>query len=304
MDKDHAKTIPISEILDKLNRKAHRFNQTKALYHSPLHIDEPLSFWVYSRTNRWHDYKLGKGGDLLDLAQRYLKFTKEHHTPVDALRWVTNLSSHRLMQPVYAPIDLAGEQELVQLLFKSRQPLTYIGLVHYLEKQFIPVSIAQSYLHEIKVHNLSTKRDFLALGFKNEQGGFELKNPFFEGAIGERAISFVRGPIAKPSVIHVFQNFLDFLSILGQLPDHRLKSDVLILHSLVLLPQASAYLQDYGYRTLYSWLDNDPLGEQATQTLGAFSRTQDSLRHVSMNNVYASHPNVRTWHRHACVTGP
>ncbi|RRA98638.1 hypothetical protein [Larkinella rosea] len=295
MDKDHAKTIPISEILDKLNYRPHWINHTKALYQSPLQSGRSLSFWVYLKTNRWYDYSLGIGGDLTNLAQYYLKFTNENHTLVDANRWITNLSSQRLIKAIPQSSDLIGD--LASLQLKSQKPIGYVGLIHYLDQLRIPLSIARRHLQEIQVQNLVSRRSFLALGFKNEQNGFALKNPFFSGFVGPRAISFVRAQTCLPKAIHIFQTCLDYLAVLGQLSDRGLQADVIIVHEISLLPQVTAYLQDYGYRTLYSWLTSNPIGEQARHALTQFCQSQDRLRHVPMTDVFAPHEQVIDWHR-------
>ena len=56
MDIDHAKAIPIAEILSKLNIKPRKTSSGKLLYLSPIRQEKTPSFWVYTKTNRWHDF--------------------------------------------------------------------------------------------------------------------------------------------------------------------------------------------------------------------------------------------------------
>jgi len=76
----------------------------------------------------------------------------------------------------------------------------------------------------------------------------------------------------------------------------RLKGDSIILNSVGLLKQAEPYIRGYGYRTLYSWMDNDPAGEKTTRLLDEFVKAEEGLVHVPMNKIYAPFKDVNEWH--------
>ncbi len=160
------------------------------------------------------------------------------------------------------------------------------------------MEIACQHLKEIHVCNQRTKKSFFALGFPNEDGGFELRNPFFKGCLGSKAISFIRGREPTPDSIHLFEGFMDYLSAISQLNGEGLTGDAIILNSLSYLKQITPYIQHYGYRIAYTWFDNDTAGEKATAALAEFFRTQDDLVHKRMNGIYAPHKDVNAWHMH------
>lgn len=54
---DHANTIAISKILDKLNIRPVKVGKSKALYKSPISKESEPSFWVYE-DNEWYDHGL------------------------------------------------------------------------------------------------------------------------------------------------------------------------------------------------------------------------------------------------------
>ena len=295
MDIAHAKEIPLVEILARLNIKPRRTNNHKHLYLSPVRHEKTPSFWLDTKTNRWHDYGDGRGGDPVNFACAYLQFTREDHTVPDALRWLSNMgvSLSDIVQPTYeAPVKEPG------LLLKTNKPIQHLGLIHYLQKRGIPLEIAKQHLREIHVRNPHTQKSFFALGFPNEEGGHELRNPFFKGSLGPKAISFVRGSQPKPNAINLFEGGFDFLSALIQANVTCFRADTIILHSVNSLRLAIPYMQNYGYQTAYSWMDNDDAGEKATKAIAEFCQTQTDMVHRPMNKLYTPHKDINAWHMH------
>lgn len=296
MNIDQAKSIPIAEILGQLNIQPRKTSPSKVLYLSPIRKEKTPSFWVYLKPNRWHDYGIRQGGDPIDLICAYLKFNKEDHTVSDALRWLSNMGVG-LYQ--FSSIDDEPiAEEAPSLVLKKTGLIQHIGLVHYLEKRGIPLPLAHKHLKQVHVRNKRTGKSFYALGFENEEGGFELRNPFFKGSLGAKSISFVRGIKPKPQGIHLFEGFIDYLSAIAQLNGHGFKEDVIILNSITCLKQAFSYMHNYGYRIAYTWMDNDLAGEKATALLSEFIKTQDNMVHTTMNRVYELHKDVNAWHMH------
>ncbi|WP_421828352.1 toprim domain-containing protein [Larkinella sp.] len=286
------------EILGKLHRQPERTRNAKLWYLSPLRAEKTASFQVDTRTNRWHDFGEGIGGDLVDFVCAYLKSTCEEHTVSDALRWIKNMGGTPCeITPVYANTNEIVKDDF-GLILKAKKNIQHLGLIHYLEKRGISLETACQQLKELRVHNSRTRKNFYALGFANEEGGFELRNPFFKGCLGSKAITFIRGRTTKPDLIHLFEGFMDYLSVISQLNGKGLKADTIILNSLSCLKQVTPYIRNYGYRIAYSWMDNDKAGEQATASLTEFFQTEADLKHTPMNKVYAPHKDVNAWHMH------
>lgn len=296
MNIDEAKTIPLTEILSRLDHHPKRINATKALYSSPLRQERTPSFWVYLKPNRWYDYggAQPQGGDGLNFACAYLKSCRQDNTVSDGLRWLKNMSIPTIV-PIYS--DHMEEREAT-LLLKDKQPIQQLGLILYLKKRGIPLELARKYLSEVYVRNVNTEKSFYALGFKNEEGGYELRNPFFKGTLRPKALSFIRGTTIQPKGIHIFEGFMDYLSAIIQSGGQPFTNDVIVLNSISSLRQTLPYIQNYGYRKVYTWLDNDPTGEKATALLAEFFQTQQGLTHQSMNGIYAPHKDVNAWHMH------
>ncbi|WP_077920561.1 toprim domain-containing protein [Spirosoma sp. 209] len=298
MNIDQAKAVAIVDILARLGIHPKRITTGKALYLSPVRTEKTPSFWVDTQTNRWHDFGDGRGGDVVDLVSAYLQFTREAHTVSDALRWMTNMGGATYaMTPIDRPDEPPAHSD-GWLVLKSKRAIQHVGLIHYLDKRGISLPVARRHLQELRLQNTRTNKYFTALGFPNEEGGYELRNPFFKGCLRPKAISFVRGTVSKPAGIHLFEGFMDYLSATCQLRGCSLADDAIILNSLACLKQAIPYLQNYGYRVAYSWMDHDDAGAKATAVLAEFCQTQRELRHTPMNKVYAPHKDVNAWHMH------
>ncbi|WP_198174878.1 toprim domain-containing protein [Spirosoma arboris] len=297
MDKEHANTIPISEILGKLHLRPLGADAHIVRYPSPLDRRRQSLLWVNTLTNRWSDAH-HQDRTVVDFVGSYLKSRREEGTQADALRW---LETMMISIPDQLP-DLTNTDGLIDnwstLELRHKKPIQYAGLIHYLERQGISLALARHYLKEIHVRNRQTGKDFIALGFQTIDGGFALKTAYLERHLGEPAISFIRGTIPKPNAIHLFKNVMDYLSAISQLNGQRFKGDTIVLNAMSCLKQIVPYIHQYGYRTLYSWMDNDRAGDTATTTIADFVKTQAGLSHQRMNKLYALHKDVSAWHRH------
>lgn len=296
MDKDHAKTIPISNILDKLNVKPQKLSQNKGLYPSPLTHEGKPNFWVYFGKNRWYDYSVSLGGDVIDFATHYLRYSNESHTIVDVLRWLQNMTDERFSVPNIPSETFQNTNDDPVLILRSVDQIRFVGLIKYLEKMGIPLSLAQKYMKEVRVFNKNTNKTFLALGVKNENGGYELRNPFFNGCIKPRTITFIRGLKPQPRGVQIFKDILDYASLLSHIDDDRMEHDTILLNSLSCAQLAIPYIQNYPYQTMYSWLDNDIAGQRATNVLSRFANSQSNLTHLKMNKVYDGFKDVKEWY--------
>lgn len=184
------------------------------------------------------------------------------------------------------------------LILRNVSSLQSASFFHYLRSQGIPMILARKYLKELHVYNEDTGNNFYAFGIRNVNDGYELKNPRFEGCIGPKSISFVRGTEVLHDEAHVFYSVMDFLSVLAYQGTSRVEWDAIILNGYDCLPQAFPYIKNYTYETLYTWLDNDAAGAAATQALHDLAEADGNFAVQPMNNIYVPHKDVSDWYRH------
>ncbi len=294
MNIEHAKTIPLPEILSKIELKPTKQKGIDLWYLSPFRAEKTASFHVNTKRNVWFDFGDNIGGDTVAFVCCYLKSQDENHSVSDALRWLKNMAGYI---PTVSPEFIPNfTQEDSSLTLKKVTSLRHPLLIKYLENRGIPYEIGKQYLSEVKLLNKETQSQFFALGFKNEDGGYELRNQFFKGCIKPKTITFIRGKIPKPDGVHLFEGFMDYLSAITSRNGKPFDDDAIVMNSLSCMKDASAYIKNYGYRFAYTWLDNDNAGNKARKAFAEFFKTEEGLEHKPMESIFAPYKDVNEWH--------
>lgn len=295
MNIEYANRIAVSEILNKIGSTPVKSKGHEHWYFSPFRKEKTPSFHVNTQKNVWYDFGEGAGGDAIRLVCKYLEHSGVLHSPKEALRWLRNMFQGPVIPAIPNNPDSVQNKDLKSSL-KSVKPLKHPALLHYLASRGIPTSLARTCLQEIRIKNAATGNIFFAAGIKNEEGGYEYRNLYFKGCVGKKSITFVRGEIPKPPAIHIFEGFMDFLSVLAERKFKKLRNDAIVLNSLTQMNEAAAYIREYGYETAYTWFDNDEAGKKATEAFAEFTKTEPGLKHQSMNRHYASYKDVNAAH--------
>lgn len=294
MNIEQAKSIPLCTILDKINVSPTKQNNQEAWFLSPFRPEKTPSLHVNLSRNVWYDFGESKGGNALDFVCHYLKSVNENHTPSDALRWLKNMTGYVPMIANVTTVKYTPMEDA--LILRDKKQIEHPALIHYLEKRGIPFSIGRSLYEEVRIFSPETKKTFFMLGMRNEDAGYELRNPFFKGTIGKKTITFVRGTRPKPDGINIFEGGMDYLSVIANQEGKKLEDDTIILNSLSCLKKASPYINNYGYKFAYTWMDNDEAGNKASQALAEFFKTQKELEYLPMNDLYEPHKDVNAWY--------
>lgn len=293
MQIETAKRIPLAQILAKLNLYPAKQTENESWYLSPFRSEKSASFHVHNHKNLWFDFGEGKGGDTISLVQAILQLLGQDDSVSAALQWLDK----SIDGTEYSPL-LAQEQEEhpPALTLKSVSPIKNIALKHYTEQRGIPLTVAEKFLKQVSFVNENTGKTIFALGLQNEDEGYELRNSFFKGCIGQKNISFIRGSDNKPPKgINVFEGMFDYLSVIAQRNGKLLKSDTIILNSLNCMKLVIPYVKSYGYTFGYSWLDNDLAGKKATpQLIDIFK--QENVAFCPMNCLYKPYKDVNAAH--------
>ncbi|MFD1258578.1 toprim domain-containing protein [Mucilaginibacter terrae] len=300
MNEVQANLIPLTDILRTIGCEPADVCTSAFMYNSPFHDKQPLSLVVKPAENTWQDDAIAKGGNCLDFVILHLKSSNEDHTISDALRWLTNM----VMQPIISKAP--HKAAIVQLpgwQLKRTDPLEDLALIRYAEKRGIPFEVAYRHFVEAYVQNRNNGERIYALGFKNEDGGCELRNIYIKSCVAPKTITFKRGEVAKPKAIHLFEGSFDYLSALIRFPQYVGQHDCIILNSIACLELAYPYITGYGYQTLYSWMDNDLQGRNTTKKITDFVKSQEGLTHKPLNGFYRTYKDVNDWHQSTYAIG-
>lgn len=236
-------------------------------YCSPLRNENSPSFKVDTFKNVWYDYADSKGGKLIALCmelrnmseakQAVYFFNEEYNGGISSLEKRQN---HQEKITEYS-------EENSQIL-KEIKPVENTKLWNYLRERKINFDIAKKYLTE--VHYLCNGKNWYALGFKCDKGGYELRSPISKRNINGKNITTLRNGSDK---VKVFEGFFDFLSYASEHKEDYLNYDYVILNSSAFAVSMYNDLdrkQDYLFQNLnpYSqidcYFDNDETGRKIT----------------------------------------
>ena len=85
--------------------------------------------------------------------------------------------------------------------------LVHPALLNYLSSRGISSDISKGQC--VEVHYKSQGKNYFAVGFRNDAGGYELRNPYFKRCISPKTITTITN---HKTVCHVFEGFIDYLA--------------------------------------------------------------------------------------------
>jgi hypothetical protein len=274
MNSRQAKEIMIADYLYGQNIQSAKEQGDNYWYCSPLRKENSPSFKVNNRFNVWYDHGIGKGGNILDLVM----LLNGIETISDALR---HLSSSR---PVTHTDYFSFQQQKFcsEISRLDAKPLFNPVLMEYLKIRQINLDIAKAYCHDI--YYLVRDKWYFSVGFKNDAGGYELRNKYFKGSSSPKDITTIRN--GKESCL-VFEGFTDYLSYLTLKDIEKPQHDVVVLNSVMNLSKAKGFIT--GHEQVYTFLDNDEAGKRTTSELKLLCRNLSDQsdaysRHKDLND--------------------
>ena len=248
------KRIKLQDFLAAMGCKPVKQYGVNLMYLSPLRTEKHASFKVNTEINQWYDFGIGRGGNIIALAEllynssdvSYLIHQIERNAP----------SSVSGSLPTVKPITPQNSFEHLQVL-----PITHPALIKYLEERCIDVETARTVCKEL--HFDTRGKHYFGIGFPNIAGGYEIRNPFFKGCIAPKDISHFYAEEPK-KVCFVFEGFMDFLSFMTlrrKENDGLKRQDYLVLNSVTNIHKAAKRLSRYD--SVQCFLDNDNAGRNA-----------------------------------------
>jgi len=244
-------------IVDYLAQTGYKPKLTKGVnywYCSPLRSELTPSFKVNAERNQWYDFGTGDHGDIIDLV-----CALQHCSTTEAMRRLAALKGVRLAPSFSFAGTTPVRSQTPSMELIGVQAVKHPKLLLYLSERGLQPSDVSPFLSE--VYYRISEKCFFALGFQNDAGGWELRNPYFKGCFAPKAITTIKGTDSHK--LQLFEGFMDFLSWRKLHPE--VQDDSIILNSLTLLPKLISTL--HPYPIIESLLDNDEAGDRATKQL-------------------------------------
>ncbi len=271
-----AKEIDMVDYLSKLGYKPAKIRGNDYWYLSPLRDEKTPSFKISRKLNRWYDHGLGNGGNLVDFAILYHSCTiSELLKSLD-----DNLS---LQKPIFRQPQTENEPEN-RIKIVGDAILSSSALLRYLTQRRIPINIADQYLQEVR-YKLKDKI-YYGIGFKNDLGGFEIRNPYFKGSSSPKGITTITKGADEVIVFEGFTDFLSFKAIHQNERDDRF--DFVVLNSISFFENARPFMEKHAAIRLF--LDRDAAGQNCSRyALSLSSKYKDE------SSLYQNHKDFNDW---------
>jgi hypothetical protein len=265
-----AKQMDMVEYLSKLGYEPTKVRNDDYWYLSPLRDEKTASFKINRKMNRWYDHGLGKGGNLIDFAVLYHQYT--------VAEFLKNLNKgFSFHQPLADGIDLNKEQPESKITILKERALTSLSLQRYLHQRRISMDVAQQYCKQVTY--LMYGKEYYGIGFKNDSGGYEIRNPYFKTSSTPKDIKTIVNGSKEAVVFEGFFDFLSFIVIHRNQPQST--SDFVVLNSIVFFEKARTFMEEH--ENIHLFLDRDTTGQKVMQYALSISKQYKDESHLYKN---------------------
>lgn len=251
-----ARNFSVEKVLEKLGHFPKKTTEKEAWFLSPFRSETQASFKVSKIKNRWYDHGMGIGGNVIDLVCKILKCSIQDtlvflsdSIPINIIEQQHQWDTTAINIMTDANIEIIKAHEII-----------HSALIQYLNSRSISLSIAKIYCKE--VWYAYKGKQFFAIGLRNNEGGWELRNKIFKNSSSPKSYTYLK---RNCNQLVILEGMFDLLS-LAVLNETLLKSsDVLILNSIAFIKDIEHHIT--AYKLVYLYLDHDTAGQNATQYL-------------------------------------
>jgi len=287
-------TVSIVDLLSRLGYEPVRIHGQESKYLSMLHTETQPSFYVKDKLGVWYDQGLGKGGTIIDFGLAYWNLPFQ-----ETLEKIVQVCGTNLPLVNYDRQESARKRRAVKIPHYEVEEIKPLGnnpqITDYLNYRGI-WQAAQNRIQEVYYFVEDQKKQrkyFFAAGWQNELGSWEVRNKYFKGCLGHKAISFIPGDENR---LAVFEGYINYLSWLTDNPGA--DESVIVLNSIGLLNPAAKKAQYYNNIAIY--FDRDQTGHNATlEFIKAVPQARD------LSSLYDGHNDYNDKLRselHNCIT--
>lgn len=280
MNVNQAKQMDLVDYLERLGYKPEKIRGNSYWYCSPLRNEETPSFKVDRNRNTWNDFGDGRYGNLVDFGIVYCNCSVQDF--LHKLASGTVIKNHQ-------KVAISKEEEAQQKInVISVRPLISYALIKYLRQRRIPEHIARLYCKEVNYELYG--KTYYAIGFKNDSGGYELRNPYIKAASSPKDITLIDNGAKDIAVFEGFFNFLSYRTMYDKQEEP--VRNFLILNSTSFFNKALPIMQAHYHKHLY--LDTDNTGQKFTAQALAI----DKLTFFDERSLYSNYKDLNDWLQH------
>lgn len=270
------KQLDMVDYLSTLGHEPAKVRNDDYWYLSPLREEITASFKINRRLNQWYDHGIGKGGNFIDFAILY------YDCSVGELLQLLNYNFSFHKPPFQSSVNSSPSKSRIAIL--GTYELDSYPLLTYLNQRRIPVEIAREYCREVRYE--MNNKTYYGIGFGNDSGGWEIRNPYFKSSSSPKDISSFNNHADEVCVFEGFMDFLSFKTLHKNLPEN--SQDFVVLNSLSFFERARPVME--GYRSIRLYLDRDAAGINCTHRALSLS-----IKYQDESRLYKNHKDLNDW---------
>ncbi|MFV8341065.1 CHC2 zinc finger domain-containing protein [Flavobacterium sp. XS2P39] len=267
---EQAKTMDMISYLCTLGFKPSKIRGSNFWYFSPFRDERTPSFKVDQKINCWYDHRIGKGGNLIDFGVLYYNCTTS-----ELLQKLKGNFS--LQQPIIHQVDNSSKREYKIKILKA-VARTSPSPSHFARR----IAIESGKHHYLRIKYVMNKNTHNGIGFENNLGGFEIRNPYFKTRSATKGITIIDNSSNEVIILESITDFFFFKAMNNNLPKN--SKDFVILNSVSFFERARPFMEKHQSIRLY--LNRSETGQSCTRralSLSAKYRDESSLYHNYKN---------------------
>jgi hypothetical protein len=215
-------SISLEEVLLSLGHLPTKHNEKEARYFNPFASESQASFKINKNLNYWYLHSEGIGGRNTDFMKKYLNASVN-----EVLVWAEKQNFSSFQKQNISNLKLEDSNKYYEITDEKK--IQHPALLEYLTER--KVGNQTQFLYEI--HYRMNDKNYFGISFKNDSGGYEIRNKYSKICLGKKAVSTIRN---SSNSIRIFEGFFDFLSFksVGDFLEKK-PADYLILNSVSMI---------------------------------------------------------------------
>lgn len=296
MNVAQAKQLHLKALMARLGHEADREVRGECWYLSPFRKESEASFKITQDGKGWYDHGAGQGGNILDFVIRYFNLP-ENGIREALLRLEEILGMGGRQLRLYVPAtreeegaaDPAGNavDQPAAVTMEKIGPVRRRALIQYLAGRGIALPLVRPYLRQMDYRH--RERQYFALAFASDAGGYELRSAHFKGCYGPKSLTTL--PVPKASAVSVFEGFMDFLSAVAYMGRPPRQHSV-VLNSASMRERALDTIRRLEVERVHLYLDQDGAGRELTSY---FADKLSGLQVMDESWLYAGHKDLNDY---------
>ena len=245
-------TIPLEEVLQILGQLPTKQTEKEAWFLNPFANENHASFKINKNLNYWYLHSEGIGGNNVNFMKKYLNASVK-----EVLEWAESQNFSSFQNQNFPNQEIENGSKNYEII--EVKEIQHPALMEYLKTRKVENQLV--FLNEI--HYRMNDKNYFGIGFKNDSGGYEIRNKYSKICLGKKDVSTIENGSKNLKVFEGFFDFLSFKNIEKSLENET--SNYLILNSVSMIHNIKNSLENYKNIELY--FDNDEAGNRAVEMI-------------------------------------